>query len=57
MPILGMPLDAWILLLLSAGLGLGLEVAFLRAQSRHAVAAHDRDHHAGTSGHDAEDVT
>ena len=38
MPILGMPLDAWILLLVSVGLGLGLEVAFLRAQKRHSAA-------------------
>ena len=45
------PLRDWILLLLSAGLGLGLEVAFLRAQKRHAVARHDRDYRAGASGH------
>jgi hypothetical protein len=29
-----MPLDAWILLLLSVGLGLGLEVAFISARKR-----------------------
>lgn len=42
MPILGMPLDAWILLLVSVGLGLGLEVVFLRAQKRHASSRNDR---------------
>lgn len=57
MQILGLPLDAWILLLFSAGLGLGLEVAFLRAQKRHAAARDDRDDHAGTAGRRVEDVT
>jgi len=32
--ILGLPLDAWILLVLAVGLGLGLEVAFLLARRR-----------------------
>lgn len=27
-----LPLDSWILILLSVGLGLGLELAFIRAQ-------------------------
>jgi hypothetical protein len=54
MQILGMPLDAWILLLLSAGLGLGLEAAFLRAQ-KHLAAA--RDDRAGIAERQAEDVT
>ncbi len=42
MTVLGLPLDAWILLLVSVGLGLGLEVAFLRAQKRHSVGRGDR---------------
>jgi hypothetical protein len=49
MTILGMPLDAWILLLVSVGLGLGLEVAFLRAQRRHSSARVDG---AGAGQHD-----
>lgn len=38
MPILGLPMDAWILLALAIGLGLGLEVAFYRARRRDAAA-------------------
>ena len=57
MHILGMPLDAWILLLFSAGLGLGLEVAFLRAQKRVAATRDDRRDHPGTTGRHVEDVT
>lgn len=34
MSILGMPLDAGILLLVAVGLGLGLEVAFVMARKR-----------------------
>jgi len=34
MPVLGMPLDAWILLAVSVGLGLGLELAHYRARRR-----------------------
>lgn len=30
--LLGLPLDAWVLLLVAVGLGLGLELAFLRAR-------------------------
>ena len=41
MTVLGMPLDAWLLLLASVGLGLGLEIAFLRAQKRHSAASVD----------------
>ena len=41
MQILGMPLDAWLLLLASVGLGLGLELAFVRAQKRHSAAIVD----------------
>ena len=33
----GLPLDAWILVFCSVGLGLGLEVAFYRAQKRREV--------------------
>ena len=54
MVILGMPLDAWILLVVSVGLGLGLEVAFLRAQKRHSSARDDR---AGPAQNVAEDAT
>jgi len=32
--ILGLPIDAWILLVLAVGLGLGLEIVFLRAHRR-----------------------
>ena len=35
--ILGLPLDAWVLLVLAVGLGLGLEIAFIRARR------HDRE--------------
>jgi hypothetical protein len=54
MPILGLPMDAWILLLVSVGLGLGLEIAFLRAQKRYSTARDDR---AGAVQHDSVDVT
>lgn len=33
---LGLPLDAWLLLALAIGLGLGLELAFLRGRRRDA---------------------
>jgi hypothetical protein len=36
-----MPLDAWILLVVSIGLGLGLEMAFMRARRRDARAVRD----------------
>jgi hypothetical protein len=36
-----MPLDAWVLLVVSIGLGLGLELAFMRAQRREARAVRD----------------
>ena len=32
--ILGLPPDAWLLLLVAVGLGLGLEVAFIAARRR-----------------------
>jgi len=32
--ILGLPFDSWILLILAVGLGLGVEIAFLRAHRR-----------------------
>ena len=32
--ILGLPIDAWLLLVLAVGLGLGLEIAFLLAHRR-----------------------
>ncbi len=40
-----MPLDAWILLLLSVGLGLGLEVVFLRARRRSGYAIEPSSRH------------
>jgi hypothetical protein len=30
--ILGLPIDAWVLLVLAVGLGVGLEIAFIRAR-------------------------
>ncbi len=35
-----LPIDAWILLFCAVGLGLGLEVAFYRAQKRHITSGH-----------------
>ena len=32
--VFGLPIDAWILLFVSVGLGLGLELAFMRARRR-----------------------
>ena len=37
-----LPIDAWILLFCAVGLGLGLEVAFYRAQKRH-ITSRDRE--------------
>ncbi len=37
-----MPLDAWVLLAASVGIGLCLEVAFFRAQRASRIAARDR---------------
>ena len=34
MMIAGMPVDAWLLLIVAVGLGLALELAFYRAQRR-----------------------
>lgn len=34
MRLLGLPLDAWILLVFAVGLGLGLELAFILARRR-----------------------
>ena len=30
--VLGLPIDAWVLLIVSVGLGLGLEIVFYRAR-------------------------
>lgn len=38
--ILGLPIDAWVLLFCAVGLGLGLEVAFYRAQKRRITSKH-----------------
>lgn len=35
-----MPLDAWVLLAVSVGLGLGIEVAFIRARRRGGTGGH-----------------
>lgn len=37
-----MPVDAWVLLVLAVGLGLGLELAFIRARRAHGTTARDR---------------
>jgi uncharacterized protein YqjF (DUF2071 family) len=40
-----MPLDAWILLVLSIGLGLGLELAFMRARRGGGYVAEESTRH------------
>ncbi len=50
MSILGMPLDAWILLLVAVGLGIGLEVAFVMARKR------GRSESGGDAGSERRDV-
>lgn len=35
--LLGLPADAWLLLIVAVGLGLGLELAFMRARRRDAT--------------------
>ena len=38
--ILGLPIDAWVLLFCAVGLGLGLEVVFYRAQKSRITSNH-----------------
>lgn len=43
----GLPLDAWILIAVSVGLGLGIELLHLRAQRAEAVEREARERMAG----------
>ena len=40
----GMPIESWILLVVSVGLGLGLEIVFFRARRKDAKRASGREH-------------